>query len=294
VPTFESGDGPGGEGGELAIRNLPPGQEGDFPARDVVDGGFLQLVRYGVRQASDRNVTATLPVIDAVLKVDLPCGSGWHRYNHDGYGEHPDGAPFDGSGVGRAWPLLSGERAHYALAAGDREEAQRLARALECFANEGAFLSEQVWDSADIPAKGLRRGRPTGSAMPLVWAHAEYLKLLRSLGDQQVFDLLPPAARRYKDGPPARRSVWRFNHKISVVQPGEPLRIEVLAPVRLHWSSDGWQTVGDSDGVASGFGAWYVDLPREATAQPGALAFTFYWPRAERWEGTSFTVRVEG
>lgn len=292
VPTFD--EGADGQGGAIPIRNEPPGQQDQFPARDVVDGGFLQLVRYGVRRADDPNITATLPVIDAVLKVELPCGPAWHRYNHDGYGEHANGAPFDGSGVGRAWPLLGGERAHYALAAGDAAAAQRLARAMECFANEGAFLPEQVWDSDDIPDRGLQRGRPSGSAMPLVWAHAEYVKLLRSLADQHVFDLLPPVARRYQGGPPAPRAVWRFNHKIARVGAGEPLRVEALAPMRLHWSADGWQTVQDSEGRASGFGTWYVDLPREATADAGsALAFTFYWPEAERWEGRSFTLHVE-
>src|SRR5207253_763540 len=79
----------------------------------------------------------------------------WHRYNGDGYGEHEDGAPFDGTGVGRAWPLLTGERAHYELAAGRWSVAERLLGALEAFANESGLLSEQLWDAPDIPERGL-------------------------------------------------------------------------------------------------------------------------------------------
>jgi glucoamylase len=131
-------------------------------------------------------------VIDALLKVETPSGPTWHRYNDDGYGEHEDGAPFDGTGIGRGWPLLTGERAHYELAAGRIEEAKRLLTTLESFANEGGLLPEQVWDSPDIPERELHFGRPSGSAMPLVWAHAEYLKLRRSLRDGRLFDLPAP------------------------------------------------------------------------------------------------------
>jgi hypothetical protein len=93
--------------------------------------------------------------------------------------------------MGRGWPLLRRERAHYELTVGRFESAKRLLAALESFANEGGLISEQVWDSPDIPECGLQFGRPSGSAMPLVWAHAEYLKLRRSLRDGRVFDLPP-------------------------------------------------------------------------------------------------------
>src|SRR6185437_4876575 len=88
------------------------------PARNVVDGGFLELVRYGIRKPDDPSVVATLKVIDAVLKTDTPAGPTWHRYNHDGYGQQQGGGPFTQHGVGRVWPLLTGERGHYELAAG--------------------------------------------------------------------------------------------------------------------------------------------------------------------------------
>lgn len=291
IPGHRSASDP--NGGTVTIRNRAPASRDAFPARDVVDTGFLELVRHGVRAPGDERVRSSLAVVDELLKVDLPCGPTWHRYNHDGYGEHADGYPFDGQGIGRVWPLLTGERAHYELAAGNRRGARRLARALECFANEGGLLPEQLWDSADVPEWELVRGRPSGSAMPLVWAHAEYVHLLRSLSDGQVFGVLAPVVQRYRSAVPARRSVWRFNHKVSALKAGEPLRIEVTAPVRVRWSADSWQTYRDDDAVASGIGLWYVDIPTSITAVPGIIEFTFYWTDDARWEGANFSVKVE-
>ena len=62
---------------------------------------------------------------------------------------------------------------------------------MEACTSRGALIPEQVWDSPDIPARELFRGKPSGSAMPLVWAHAEHIKLLRSLADGQVYDMPP-------------------------------------------------------------------------------------------------------
>ena len=101
------------------------------------------------------------------------------RYNHDGYGQRADGGPFLGWGKGHAWPLLIGERAHYELAAG--RDVGELIETIEKFASSGGMLPEQIWDEPD--KDGLVFGGPAGSAMPLVWAHSEYLKLLRSAYD---------------------------------------------------------------------------------------------------------------
>ena len=145
--------------------------------------GFLELVRYGVRRADDPLIVDSLKVVDAVLKRDLPQGPGWLRYNCDGYGQRADGGPFQGWGQGRVWPLLTGERAHYELAAGNGYEA--LDPHLRGFATSGQMMPEQVWDEPDMPDASMRLGQPAGSAVPLVWAHAEYLKLLRSAPGRQ-------------------------------------------------------------------------------------------------------------
>ncbi|HEX4129183.1 MAG TPA: glycoside hydrolase family 15 protein [Pirellulales bacterium] len=185
--------------GTVTLKNHAKG-EGTFPVDEIISPDALTLVRYGVRAADDRRIVNTVRVIDHLLKVTTPYGDSWHRYNHDGYGEHADGSPFDGTGIGRAWPLLTGERAHYELAAGHRENAERLLQAMAAFANPSGLIPEQVWDTADVPEHQLFFGRPSGSAMPLVWAHAEYLKLRRSLGEGKVFDLPVHATERYRGG----------------------------------------------------------------------------------------------
>ena len=142
-----------------------------------------RLVRFGLRAPDDPRILNTIKVIDALLKIKLPQGPCWYRYNDDGYGEHADGGPFDGTGIGRPWPLLAGERAHYELAAGNISGAQELLRVMELSTNGSRLLPEQVWDTADIPDRELFLGKPSGSACPLVWAHSEYIKLVRSLKD---------------------------------------------------------------------------------------------------------------
>src|ERR1700721_1366814 len=134
-------------------------------------------------------------VVDAILKVDTPVGPVWRRYNHDGYGQRRDGGPYIGWGKGGAWPLLTGERAHYELTAG--RNTSPFVQAIEGFASATGLLPEQVWDEQDLPGMHMFLGRPTGSATPLMWAHAEYVKLLRSVSDGRPFDLVPEAANRY-------------------------------------------------------------------------------------------------
>lgn len=278
--------------GFVPIKNRPPDQS-NIPADRTVSPDALALVRFGLRDARDPHIINTVKVIDRLLKVDTPYGPGWHRYNGDGYGEHEDGEPFNGMGIGRIWPLLTGERAHYELAAGREAEARRLMRVMEAFANEGGMLPEQVWDSPDIPGKELYFGKPSGSAMPLVWAHAEYVKLRRSLREKQVFDLLPQAAQRYvfnQTGSPY--TTWRFNHKSRVMPAGHTFRIEVLARALVHWSADNWQTSRDSHTRDTGLGVHLVDLPTAELPAGTKLRFTFYWPHANRWEGVDFAVEI--
>jgi glucoamylase len=277
---------------KIDVQNVLAAKEA-MQAGHLVCTDFLALVRFGLRAADDPRITDTLKVIDALLKVETPSGMTWHRYNDDGYGEHTDGSPFDGTGVGRGWPLLTGERAHYELMAGRMEDAKRLRRTLESFANEGGFISEQVWDQPDIPERELYFGHPSGSAMPLVWAHAEYLKLQRSLRDGRVFDLPPQTVQRYlveKDVCP--RMVWRFNHKIRTMPSGKMLRVETSDPALIHWSDDDWQTSNDVKTSDTGLGIHYADLSTTSLPDGKQVIFTFYWPQADHWENKDFPVSV--
>jgi glucoamylase len=262
-------------------------------ASHLVSPDALALVRFGLIAAGNPRIRDTAKVIDALLKVETPSGSTWHRYNDDGYGEHKDGSPFDGTGIGRGWPLLTGERAHYELAAGCIENAQSLLAAMESFANQGGLISEQVWDAPDIPDKELHVGRPSGSAMPLVWAHAEHLKLRRSLHDGRVFDMPPQTVKRYlTDKTVSPRMVWRFNHKIRSIPAGKILRIETLAPAVIHWSGDDWKTIHDVTAREAVLGMHIADLETKTLAEGRYVKFTLYWPDAEHWQGEDFTVRV--
>jgi glucoamylase len=279
--------------GFVAIKNRPAGQSSE-PASQIVSPDALALVRFGLRAPDDPRIVDTVRVIDAILRVETPFGPAWHRYNDDGYGEHEDGSPFDGTGRGRLWPLLTGERAHYELAAGNMEEAERLVKVMAAFANDGGMIPEQIWDSPDIVERELFFGRPSGSAMPLVWAHAEYVKLIRSIRDGRVFDTPSQTVERYiKNRTESPLAIWRFNHKCRTMPAGRTLRIEVLARAVVHWSPDGWRKVMDTETTDTGLGLHYVDLPAAEISRGGSVAFTFRWHDAERWEGKDYEVLIK-
>ena len=236
-------------------------------------------------------IVDSLAVVDAVLKVETPLGPCWRRYNHDGYGQRDDGGPFTGWGVGRAWPLLVGERGHFELAAG--RDATPFLQTVERFASRTGFIPEQVWDGPDLPADHLHPGRATGAAMPLAWAHAEYLKLLRSVKDGAIFDRIPEVVRRYRPGHRTRSSleIWTDRRQPERVPRTAPLRLLAGEPFRLRWSDDGWRTTHDTESQATALEVEFVDLPPLERAG-ASYAFTFYWTARETWEGRDFAVRA--
>jgi glucoamylase len=221
----------------LPIRNLQvdPG----LPASAQVAVDFLQLVRFGLRRADDPLVVATVKVADALLKVDTPCGPCWHRYNEDGYGEHDDGSAYDGTGRGRAWPLLTGERGHYELCAG--ADPLPYLEAMARMASVGGMLPEQVWDAAPIAKRGLSPGRPTGAAMPLVWAHAEYLKLAASRLLKRPFDRPEAVWERYRgERPQLKRVLWTEQAPVTRIPRGCALSLVLREPAAVRFGLDGW------------------------------------------------------
>jgi glucoamylase len=281
----------GPDHGEVALRNQAPGAPYTFPAAEIVDAGFLELVRYGIRQPNDPLIENSLRVVDQALKTDFPGGPCWRRYTHDGYGQRDDGAPYLGWGRGRPWPLLTGERGHYELAAG--RDARPYLYAMENFATPTRLLPEQIWDGPDKPELLLHLGGPTGSAMPLMWAHAEYVKLLRSVQDGTVFDLIPEVAERYRATPRRpRMNVWKFNRRITRIPSGSKLRIQVTEPFVLHWGRGQWEEVLDTQSTHTDIGIDFADIELE----PGdhrPVRFTFNWRRCKRWEGKDFIIMVD-
>ena len=280
--------------GFVPIKNRPP-MASTMPSIQIVSPDALALVRFGLRSPHDERIENTIRVIDAQLRTETATGPVWHRYNDDGYGEHADGSPFDGVGIGRGWPLLAGERAHYELAAGNVPDAKRLLGVIEAQTSPGGLMPEQVWDTADIPDLELLNGHPSGSAMPLVWAHAEHVKLLRSLRDGRVFDMPPQTVARYLENPaPAGpgSSPWRVNHKCRTITAGRSLRVELRSPALVHWTSDAWNTRIDTRTADTGLGIHYVDLPTAGMPAGAEIRFTIFWETDQHWEGVDYEITI--
>jgi glucoamylase len=150
--------------------------------RSILDPSLLELVRLGIKAPSDPLIVETLNLIDLLIKVETPAGDGWYRYNQDAYGETANGGNYDGrNGVGRLWTLLTGERGEYELATGDIAAARKRLDTLAGFANDGLMIPEQVWDRKESPAPSLRFGAGTGSATPLAWSMAQFIRLAMSI-----------------------------------------------------------------------------------------------------------------
>jgi glucoamylase len=275
---------------QVFIANRAPNAQSNFPARSIVDAGFLELVRYGIMSPHDPLIVQSLQVVDHVLKVDTPFGPCWRRYNHDGYGNGVDGRPFTGVGVGRAWPLLTGERGHYELAAG--HDVKPYIETMERFATCGGTLTEQVWDTDDLPDARLFLGKPTGSAMPLVWAHSEYIKLLRSASDGKVFDLIPEVAARYQSSTCKLIEMWHHGWQIPEVRPNFTLRVLAPEPFQLALTTDGWDSNTSLHSSCTGLDVHFVDI-LIPPAQHAPLEFTFFWKKRDVWEGKNYHVAIK-
>lgn len=143
-----------------------------FPQDKILDQGFLQLALLGLKPGSSPLIKASKKIVDGQISYLTPKGRGWYRYTFDAYGE---------DSKGRLWPLLSGEHGRFAIerfSANDLswgevlKETNTIISSFIGFANSGLMIPEQVFENS---------GEGTGSATPLAWAHAEYIKLLWSV-----------------------------------------------------------------------------------------------------------------
>ncbi len=277
-------------GKSMRIKNHPE-DKSFVTISEFVSVDALALVRFGLRSADDPKILNTVKVIDAKLKVDTPHGPCWHRYNNDGYGEHEDGSPYDGTGTGRAWPLLTGERAHYEIEAENFKKAAALLKTMEAFANH-SLLPEQIWDTDDIPERDLYLGKHSGSALPLVWAHAEYIKLCWSLRHKKVFDMPLHTRERYiQNKIKVDWEVWRFEYPCNSIAKNKRLRIETLSSAIVWWSIDDWKTTNETATLNTGLGVHVADLPTK-TVNEANILFTFYWQDAQHWENNDFKITI--
>jgi glucoamylase len=170
--------------------------------RGVVDAGFLELARLGELAASDSDILQSLPVVDTTIRTDTASGPGWHRYNGDGYGDgSDDGHPWapSGKGTGHLWPVLTAERGEQSLQTGDPATAAALLDAMARMASGIGLIPEQDWELPDLAASpfgtapeiasiGFRKGAPAGSAAPLTWSAASFVRLARDLREGTLVD----------------------------------------------------------------------------------------------------------
>jgi glucoamylase len=272
----------------LAVRNHS--EHFDPAADEQLAIDCLQLARYGLRSADDPKMTASIRAIDALLQSETPNGPVWHRYNGDGYGEHPDGAPFDGWGKGRGWPLLTGERGHFALLA--QQDVRPYVDAMTRMSGKGGLLPEQVWDSDPIAQRGLYPGQPNGAAMPLVWAHAEFIKLALSYALGTPVDRPPRTAARYQgQRPRLDYTLWLLRMRTPLLPAGQELRILLNEPAQVHWGTNGWLDSRDMPTEDLSLGH-LARVPTAALAPGETVNFTFYWPMLGTWEGEDFEITV--
>lgn len=266
----------------LKNRDRDPG----LPAAEQVSTDFLQLVRFGLRRADDPAVRDTVRLVDALLRAGTPSGPLWRRYVGDGYGEHPDGRPYDGTGQGRPWPLLAGERGHHALAAG--EEAEPFLRTMAAASGRLGLIPEQIWDAGPLPRAGLFPGRPSGSAMPLVWAHAEFVKLAVGLRERRPVDRpeavwLRYAGRRPRPG----RAHWAPWMPVATIRQGQALRVLSDAPTVVRWGVDGRRNASEVPTAPSVLGLHAADLGTQALEPGQVVGFA-----SDAWPGQELVVTV--
>jgi glucoamylase len=269
--------------------------------RAVIDAGFLELTRLGVLAPADPDVTRSLSIVDSTIKASTVAGPGWHRYNGDGYGDRAsDGRPWapTGQGTGHLWPVLSGERGEYSLQAHDATTAAQLLRGMANFASGASLIPEQDWEQPDLAAApygtdptiasiGFRNGGPAGSAAPLTWSAAQFVRLVASSAAGQPVETprivsdryvahRPPATARLDVSAPADLSAVSAS-PVAVTGTADPgARVDVLSV-----NTDTGTSAAPVSTTADGGGAFTVAAPVTpgtsvltitATARSGATA----------------------
>ena len=269
-------------GAIVASLSVPWGNTGDSAGgyhlvwpRDCVMSAFA-LIAAGLVEDARR-------VLSHLVATQLPDGR-WSQ-NH-----YPDGQPFwTAEQLDEiAFPiLLAGERGHLAFAAG--EDALPYVAAMQSGASATGLLPEQVWDADDLPENGLFRGRPSGSAMPLVWAHAELLKLVCAMENGVPVERLRAVAERYgSERPAASAWFWRDDIQTDALPAGRDLVIEAERPFALHFGFDGWQDVAECEAGQRPFGLYGVRFAGGRLAGRRTLDFTRRF--AGGWEGRDHEV----
>jgi glucoamylase len=163
---------------------------------------------------------------------------------------------------------------------------------MEQFANQGGMITEQLWDMDDLPERCMKRGLPTGAAMPLCWSHAEYISLVRSRHDGVCFDRVDPAYKRYVENPVvSQHEIWSVRHPIRRLARGKTLRMIVAAEAEILWSIDGWKETRQTlTARQNELRLWFADFSTAEWGENTLMEFTIYWKHEQRWEGRNWQV----
>jgi len=203
----------------------------DADQRAVIDQGFLEYTRLGILHANDTDVANSLGIVDQVIKATTPSGTGFYRYGvntpgtEDGYGDCNTGDPTSctvqgkpwagvcaaqgqNQGSGHLWPVLSGERAEQDIATSDRSTAVQLLSEMANTASGVGLIPEQAWENPDLPAStfgtqsecasiGFTDGKGAGSASPLTWSEAQFVRLSADVRAKAVTERPADTTARY-------------------------------------------------------------------------------------------------
>nr|MBA2678396.1 amylase [Ktedonobacteraceae bacterium] len=250
------------DGGTINIAN----GGGNYDERSIVDSGFLELVRQGILPANSTYITQSLAAVDATIKQTINGNDYWYRYNHDGYGETASGANYTGAGVGRLWPILSGERGIYTIANGGSGDAALTA--MMASANSTGMIPEQVWNTS--APSGYIPGTPTKSMNPLNWAMGEFITLLVSTSSHTIADMPSIVYNRYAgatSGNPVTSAPNPpvSNQAVTITYTGT--LAASATSITLHWGYNNWTSVTNAPMTKQSNGSWQatITLPSGAT-----------------------------
>ena len=217
---------------------------GSHGERYIIDGGFLELVRFGLLSPHDWTILETLPEYDAILKQTIPGkGDAFFRYNYDGYGERNDGGTYDTvSGRGRLWPIFTAERGIYEIQkSGQGMVGTPFRNTLKAFSSPAGFIPEQVWNNTanitgwqTVTPAAYAPGTATRSIRPLSWAMGEYINLVAAqnhgAGDAPV-----AVVQRYSTSSPQVEVTFKVKAETSW---GQSVYLVGNSPLLSEWAPE--------------------------------------------------------
>ena len=134
-------------------------------------------------------------------------------------------------------------------------------------ANDGYMIPEQVWDKPDPTSYGYQPGKATGSASPLAWAMAQYVRLAQAIAAHHPVETPDFTAKRYAAG------VARTVPALALTAPADGTHA-TAATITVQGTTDAPQVVvgagGEVQAVTPQNGTFTATVP----LQPGGNLIT--------------------